>query len=161
MKQVWAPWRIDYILSPKGEECVFCTIQKEANDEDNLVLYRGKFVYIVMNKYPYNTGHLLVVPYRHVHDVLDITPEESQEMWELQNLCVTIVRIALDAQGCNIGINLGSVAGAGIADHLHLHIVPRWANDSSFLPVLADVRVIPEHLRVTYQKLLKAIEEHI
>ena len=162
MKQLWAPWRIDYILSAKESKCIFCSIQEnKENDEENLVLYRGEFTYIVMNKYPYNSGHLLIIPYRHIHDVLEVNPQEYQEIWYMQNLSVQILRKGLNAQGCNIGINLGSVAGAGIESHLHIHVVPRWANDSSFLPVLADVRVIPEHLRSTYQKLLQAIKEAI
>lgn len=161
MKQLWAPWRIDYILSPKEEGCIFCTIQESADDAENLILYRGVSSYIVMNKYPYNVGHVMVIPYRHIHDVADITRDEYQEMWELQTLCVRILGVSLGAEGFNIGMNLGTVAGAGIEAHLHMHIVPRWSNDASFLSVLADVRIIPEHLRITYAKLLEAIEEII
>lgn len=158
MQQLWAPWRLDYILSNKQEGCVFCSISQSDEDVENCILYRGKYAYIVMNKYPYNTGHLMVIPYRHIPDILDIDQEEQLELWELQNLCATILRKALYAEGINIGMNLGVVAGAGIEAHLHIHVVPRWTNDASFLAVLADVRIIPEHLRVTYQKLLECIQ---
>ncbi len=166
MKVLWAPWRMDYILGPKPGDCVFCMPsamqgpEAEASgrftqfDAERLILYRGHFAYTVMNTYPYASGHLLVVPYRHAADVTDLTPEESAEIMVMVQKACTVLREASAPQGINVGLNLGEAAGAGIRSHAHFHVVPRWVGDSSFMAVFDDVRVIPEHLLATYTKLL-------
>jgi ATP adenylyltransferase len=153
MKQLWCPWRLEYILGPRPDVCVFCLPAHTDEDGERLVLYRGLWNFVVMNKFPYTNGHLLVTPYRHVMDIGDLTPEESGELFPLLQTGVRILRTRFSPQGINIGLNLGEAAGAGIREHLHFHLVPRWNGDSSFMAVLDEVRVIPEHLRSTYQAL--------
>lgn len=153
MKQLWCPWRIDYILGPKPDECVFCLPERLDEDEDRLVLYRGKWCCVIMNKFPYNNGHLLVTPFRHIMNICDLTREESFEMMGLLQDCTAILQKQFTPQGVNIGLNLGEAAGAGIREHLHFHLVPRWNGDSSFMAVMDEVRVVPEHLRSTYANL--------
>lgn len=158
MKDLWAPWRMEYILGPKPGTCVLC-VPREADpanpraDEERLVLYRGRFVFVMMNRYPYAAGHLMVIPYRHVTDITDLTPEEAAELMTVTQLACRVLRETSHPGGINIGINLGEAAGAGIRDHMHLHVVPRWNGDSSFMAVLDDVRVIPEHLKATQRRL--------
>ena len=158
MENLWAPWRIDYILSKKEAGCIFCDKPAENRDEDNLILLRGKFNFIIMNAYPYNNGHMMVVPYRHTAMLSDWQPEEQQEMMQLASVGVEVLRKAMKPDGFNLGINMGIVAGAGVADHIHLHIVPRWNGDTNFMPVLSDTRVVSEHLRATYRKLKETME---
>ncbi len=159
MERLWAPWRIDYILSQKPPGCIFCDKPKENNDEENLILYRGKYNFIIMNAYPYNNGHMMVVPYRHTATLSGWSPEEQQELMDLADMAVELLRRLMRPDGFNLGINMGLVAGAGVADHIHLHVVPRWNGDTNFMPVLSDTRVISEHLRATYQKLKKTLDE--
>lgn len=162
MKHLWCPWRIDYILGPKPDTCVFCLPQHRNEDEERLVLYRGRWVFVIMNKYPYSNGHLMVTPYRHVMNLCDLTPEESGECMEMLRNCTDILQKHMSPQGMNIGLNQGEAAGAGIREHLHFHIVPRWNGDSSFMAVLDEVRVIPQHLTETYAALrprFAALEE--
>ena len=153
MKQLWSPWRIEYILGPKPDACVFCLPERTDEDEARLVLYRGKNAFVIMNKYPYNNGHLMVTPYRHIMNICDLTQDESRETMELLQHCTAVLRQSFSPQGINIGLNLGEAAGAGIREHLHFHVVPRWNGDSSFMAVLDEVRVLPEHLNSTYKKL--------
>jgi len=150
---LWAPWRIKYIESPKAEACIFCVEGMEEKDRENLVVYRSVKSFVMMNKYPYNTGHLMVAPYRHVRDLVNLTEEELLDLAKSVNLSIMILREALKPEGFNIGINMGRVAGAGIEDHIHVHVVPRWAGDTNFMPVLAHVKVMPELLQSTYDKL--------
>ncbi|MGL4722036.1 MAG: HIT family protein [Desulfovibrionaceae bacterium] len=155
MEYLWAPWRMDYILRPKeGNECIFCVSQEEMkDDEDRLILYKGNYAFIIMNKYPYNCGHIMVVPYKHTANILDITEKEYMEIYSLQRKSVQVLEKIVKPSGFNIGLNIGEIAGSGIKEHLHFHIVPRWVGDSSFLAVLADTRTVPEHIRETYIKL--------
>lgn len=153
MKQLWCPWRIEYILGPKPDECVFCLPETTQEDEERLVLYRGKKNFVIMNKYPYNNGHLMVTPFRHVMNICDLTQEESFEIMQLLQSCTAILQKRFSPQGVNIGLNLGEAAGAGIREHLHFHLVPRWNGDSSFMAVMDEVRVVPEHLHSTYAAL--------
>lgn len=153
MKQLWCPWRLDYILGPKPEACVFCLPEDRTEDEERLVLHRGQHVFVIMNKFPYNNGHLMVTPYRHVMSLCSLTPEESVETMRLLQHCTDILQQRFSPQGINIGLNTGEAAGAGIREHLHFHVVPRWNGDSSFMAVMDEVRVIPEHLRNTYAGL--------
>ncbi|TVM15656.1 HIT family hydrolase [Oceanidesulfovibrio indonesiensis] len=153
MENLWAPWRIDYILGPKPDECVFCLPDHTDEDRERLVLYRGENNFVIMNKFPYNNGHLMVTPYRHVMNLYELTPEESHESIELMSLCSEILTKHFNCEGINIGLNMGEAAGAGIREHLHFHLVPRWNGDSSFMAVFSETRVIPEHLLASYDKL--------
>jgi ATP adenylyltransferase len=154
MKRIWAPWRVEYIRMEKPKGCILCDKPKESNDEANYILYRGKHNYVILNAYPYNPGHLMVAPYRHLATPEDLTPEERNEHFEILNRALGALRAAFNAPGFNIGMNVGKVAGAGIDDHFHTHIVPRWAGDTNFMPVLADTKVINEALAETYKKLV-------
>lgn len=153
MKVLWAPWRIDYILGTKPDSCVFCLPEHTDSDEERLILHRGAHCFVLMNKYPYNNGHLMVVPYRHFMDIGEMSAEESCECMALLQKCTAILRAQFHPQGINIGLNLGEAAGAGIREHMHFHIVPRWNGDSSFMAVMAETRIVPEHLSVCYQTL--------
>ena len=153
MKQLWCPWRIEYILGPKPETCVFCLPESVEEDEERLVLYRGKAVFVIMNKYPYSNGHLMVTPYRHMMNICDLTPDESSETMHLLQACTGILQKVFSPQGVNIGLNLGEAAGAGIREHIHFHLVPRWNGDSSFMAILDEVRVMPQHLNESYKAL--------
>lgn len=162
MKQLWAPWRIQYILSDKGKSCVFCDLpaEGEERDRENLILYRAKHNYIIMNKFPYNGGHVMIVPYFHTSTFDGLSSEVLDEMMRLCKFSVDCLKGALRPEGFNTGINIGHAAGAGIKEHLHMHIVPRWAGDSSFMAILDEVRVIPEHLSATYDKLRPVFDKH-
>jgi ATP adenylyltransferase len=153
MKQLWAPWRIEYILGPKPDECVFCLPQDTQEDADRLVLARRSRCFIIMNKYPYSSGHLMVCPYRHVSDLCDLTTEESHEMADLLQECTGVLKRHFACEGINIGLNLGEAAGAGVREHLHFHLVPRWNGDSSFMAVFNEVRTLPQHLTRQYEDL--------
>ena len=153
MKYIWAPWRIQYIRGEKPEGCILCTKPAEDKDKANYLLYRGKKNFIILNAYPYNPGHLLVAPYRHTGNLEELTAAERNEHFELVSRSIQVLKEVLNPGGFNIGANLGRVAGAGIEDHFHSHIVPRWNGDNNFIPVLADVRVIPQALAETYATL--------
>ncbi|MFA4641280.1 HIT family protein [Pyrococcus kukulkanii] len=159
MKILWAPWRIEYIRSPKYEGCIFCDFPKENRDKERLILYRGKHAFIIMNNYPYNPGHVMVAPYRHVKSIEDLTDEEMLEIMKLAALVMKAIRKVMKPDGFNLGFNIGKVAGAGIDGHVHLHIVPRWNGDTNFMPVIADTKVIPESLEQAYDEIKQAIEE--
>jgi len=159
MERLWAPWRIEYITSPKdNNECVLCAAPAGTNDEETLLVYRGSRNFILMNRFPYSPGHLLVAPYLHTADLADLSGETGVEHLELVRLCVDLLSDATRADGFNIGLNLGRVAGAGLDKHLHTHVVPRWQGDSNFMPVLADTRVMSESLSSMYSKLRNALE---
>jgi ATP adenylyltransferase len=153
MKQLWAPWRIEYILSEKGGSCLFCDVHTEDRDRDNLILYRGRNSYIIMNRFPYNSGHLMIVPYFHTSSFDGLSDEVLAEMTVLTKISVEHLKKSMRPEGFNTGINIGKAAGAGIEEHLHIHVVPRWVGDSSFMAVLDEIRVVPEHLMETYDKL--------
>lgn len=153
MKVLWAPWRMEYILGPKEQKCIFCTLPAERNDRDNLILHRGKNCYVIMNKYPYNNGHLMVVPYFHTSTFDGLSDEVLAEMNQLTKFCVDCLRTAFRPEGFNVGINIGKAAGAGIEEHLHTHIVPRWSGDANFMTSVGELRVIVEHIRETYDRL--------
>lgn len=153
MKTIWAPWRIEYIRQTKPQGCILCDKPKEKKDEANGILFRGKYNYIMMNNYPYNPGHLMVVPYVHVDNLDALDGKTKLEMFEIVNRAVNALKTTLNPAGFNIGMNLGKVAGAGIDDHLHAHVVPRWNGDTNFMPVIADIRVIPQAVADTYAQL--------
>lgn len=153
MEYLWAPWRIQYILQEKPDGCILCDKPKEDNDRENYILYRGKHNFIMLNAYPYNPAHLLVAPYRHEADLTTLTDEERAEHIELLSRSVRVLRDTLNPGGFNTGANIGKVAGAGIDDHFHSHVVPRWQGDTNFVPVLGDVRVVPQAIMDTYESL--------
>lgn len=153
MKQLWAPWRIEYILGPKPDACVFCLPDSAEEDEERLVLHRGGRAFVIMNRYPYNNGHIMVCPYRHVSELTDLSREEAHEVMDLVQRCSGILKQHFNCEGINVGLNLGKAAGAGIGEHLHFHLVPRWNGDSSFIAVMDDVRTVPQHIRETYKAL--------
>jgi len=153
MEQIWAPWRIAYIQMEKPKGCILCDFPKERKDDANHILYRGKKNYVIMNSFPYNPGHLMVAPYRHVAGLDDLTGAELKEHGEIITVCIRVLKETFTPMGFNIGTNMGKVAGAGIADHVHTHIVPRWQGDTNFMPVIGCARVIPEAVTDTYEKL--------
>lgn len=152
---IWAPWRMAYILADKDQDagCIFCDKPHQQRDVENHLLWRGTTAFVVLNRYPYNNGHLMVVPYRHVASLTDLTAAQRTDLFELTATCEGILRRVLHPSGFNIGLNLGAAAGAGIAEHLHIHIVPRWAGDTNYMTVVGEIRVIPQELDQTYQLL--------
>ncbi|MGC8613767.1 MAG: HIT family protein [Conexivisphaera sp.] len=158
MRRLWAPWRMEYISSgERGGECVLCEAARDPVEE-RLVLHRGERAFIIMNRFPYNNGHLMVAPVRHVRLPGELSDEEALEIHRLISASMEALRRAMNPDGFNVGVNVGRHAGAGM-DHLHYHVVPRWAGDTNFMPVLADVKVIPQHLRTTYEQLRPLIQE--
>jgi ATP adenylyltransferase len=156
MERLWAPWRLEYIRSADEQQgCVFCRAAA-AGDEDGLVVHRGKHALVVLNKYPYASGHLMVAPYRHEAEFGELTTDEALEIHRLAAAGLGALAETMRPQGFNVGWNLGRIAGAGIVDHVHLHVVPRWAGDTNFMPVLADIKVMPEALEDTRRKLAEA-----
>ncbi len=153
MEQIWAPWRIKYIQMEKPEGCILCDKPKEDNDTLNYILYRGDRNFVIMNSYPYNPGHLMIAPYRHTANLEELTEAERNEHFEIVSRSVRLLRRVFNPGGFNIGINIGKVAGAGIVGHVHTHIVPRWQGDTNFMTVISDIRVVPEALAETYEKL--------
>lgn len=156
MERLWAPWRMEYITDDKFHGCIFCSGPEQATDRERLILWRSPLSLVMMNRYPYSNGHLMVSPNRHTADLNTLSAEEMLDLFETLRLCRNILQENLSPQGFNIGLNLGRAAGAGIEEHLHFHIVPRWGGDANFMTVVAEVRVIPEHLLATYDKLLPA-----
>ena len=153
MEYLWAPWRIEYIQRAAESGCILCQKPRENNDEANFILYRGQHNFIILNVFPYNPGHLMVAPYRHIADLQDLRDEEAKEHFDIIKKGLELLKEVMEPAGFNIGLNMGKVAGAGIAEHLHTHIVPRWQGDTNFMQVLSDTKVIPEALAATYQKL--------
>ncbi len=153
MKKIWAPWRMEYITQDKSGECIFCSLPKSEDDKKNFILFRGEHSFVIMNIFPYNTGHLMVSPYRHLACITKLNSEESLEMTKLTKNCIQILRDANSPDGFNVGFNLGKSAGAGYDEHIHNHIVPRWTGDTNFMPALAETKVVPEHLKKTYERL--------
>jgi ATP adenylyltransferase len=153
---------MEYILKEKrgeSEPCIFCHRIKQKTDKKNLILYRAEHSFIIMNRYPYNNGHLMVVPYQHTGEMQDLKQQEVSELFALIQISMNALKEVMIPHGYNVGMNLGRVAGAGIEDHLHFHIVPRWNGDTNFMPVLADTKVVSEALDKTYDKLLISIKK--
>ena len=148
MDSLHAPWRIEYILSPKPElkQGLFARIAQSSDDEANLVVARDRTCFALLNRYPYNGGHLMVVPYKEAADLNGLTDEEVADLWKLVRRCINALSALMKPDGFNVGINLGKVAGAGILEHLHIHIVPRWTGDTNFMPVIAGTGVVPDAL---------------
>ena len=155
MNKLWAPWRMEYIRAKrdKDEGCVFCIKCGSENDRDNLVLHRGKKAFVLMNLYPYNNGHIMVCPYDHVETTESLSNECMSEIMALADIAMAIFRRTMQAQGFNFGANIGVSGGAGIADHIHFHVVPRWVGDTNFMPVFGHTKVMVDGLFETYDKL--------
>lgn len=153
MEHLWAPWRIEYLQRAPETGCILCQKPSEDNDEANLILYRGQYNFVILNAFPYNPGHLMIAPYRHIADLQHSTDEEARELFGIVKRSLELLREVLKPVGFNIGLNMGKAAGAGIADHLHTHVVPRWDGDTNFMPVLSDTKVMSEALSGTYRKL--------
>lgn len=163
MNHMWSPWRSQHISErrPKKEggadESVFSRLVREEQDEENLILWRGQWVFVIMNLYPYNNGHLMIVPYREIANYEDLTADEQVEVARTIESCIRWLKRALNPEGFNVGINLGKAGGAGIPRHLHVHVVPRWNGDTNFMSTVGDIKVIPEALKDTYMKIQSAI----
>ncbi|MBI3976820.1 MAG: HIT domain-containing protein [Chloroflexi bacterium] len=154
MKEIlWTPWRMAYIVGTPKLGCVLCEKPRGEHDRENLVLFRGPRAYVLMNLYPYNPGHLMVAPYQHAADLGELDAPTRAELMELTERATAVLRRTMNPHGFNLGMNLGRVAGAGIADHLHLHVVPRWEGDTNFMPVVGETKVLPETLEATYDRL--------
>jgi len=161
MDKLWAPWRLEYIVNAceTDEGCIFCIKPQENKDAENLILYRSKHSFVILNKYPYNNGHLMVVPYLHESDPTKLTDPVMLDLSHTLNKAIIAIRGAMHPHGMNIGINLGRTAGAGIDTHLHYHVVPRWNGDTNFMPVLTDVKVVSESLESSRCRLTAAFSE--
>jgi ATP adenylyltransferase len=157
MEHLWAPWRIKYILGEKETGCFFCRKPQETDDAKNHILIRDRTCFALLNTYPYNAGHLMIAPYKHTGDLDDLTEAELGDLLVLTRRCKQLLARAMKPDGFNIGLNAGRVAGAGVEDHLHLHIVPRWNGDTNFMPVLGETRVIPQALDELYAALMKQV----
>jgi ATP adenylyltransferase len=156
MERLWAPWRLDYITQEKPLGCIFCEKPLLGDDRAAYIVHRGTHAYVMLNAFPYNNGHLMVVPYAHLAALEDLPPETLHEMMDLTQQCSRALNLVFTPDGLNAGFNLGTAAGAGIKDHIHLHVVPRWSGDTNFMPVIADVRVIPQSLDRAYELLVGA-----
>ncbi len=159
MEHLWAPWRMGYFVREKPSGCIFCPDLKSVGLEEKLILHVGERLLIMMNKYPYNNGHLLIAPRKHTGDMADLSDEEVCDLSRAIRESVSILGRAMNPHGFNLGMNLGACAGAGVAGHLHYHLVPRWEADTSFMTIVADARVMPEQLRDTYAKLAPLFEK--
>jgi ATP adenylyltransferase len=160
MERIWAPWRSKYILNADHEGgCILCTRAQKKDDSENYILFRGERTFIIMNIFPYNNGHLMVAPYKHVGMLEDLDPEDGREMFMNMSLGIRALKKAFQPQGFNIGMNIGRTAGAGIEDHVHMHIVPRWNGDTNFMPVLTDTKILSVSLDEAYRFIKRSIEE--
>ncbi|MEI7812388.1 MAG: HIT domain-containing protein [Ignavibacteria bacterium] len=164
MDKLWSPWRSKYIesfsMEKKEEGCIFCNQQLiDINSKENLIVYKGKNTFVILNLYPYNSGHLMVIPYRHTNDFLSLNAEESLEIMQNLQLSIKALQTAMHPNGFNVGANVGKSAGAGIDQHLHFHIVPRWTGDINFMPVIGEVKVLSQDLLETKEKLISAFEK--
>ncbi|MCS1408831.1 MAG: AP-4-A phosphorylase [Verrucomicrobia subdivision 3 bacterium] len=163
MESLHAPWRISYILSPKppkGAESLFTRIAQSDDDITNLVVHRDRHCFVLMNRYPYNGGHLMVVPYKETSELEDLDDTELSALMLMTRRSIRVLKAVMDPDGFNVGLNLGKVAGAGIEEHLHYHVVPRWSGDSNFMPVIAHTGVVPEALMETAAKIREAFPHH-
>ncbi len=163
MKYLWSSWRSSYIESAKPQRCIFCDKSKEDTDEANFIIHRGKKNFVMLNRYPYNPGHLMVIPYAHIGALEELSSDEREEHYKIVSDVINILKEVWKPQGFNIGMNIGKVGGAGVEYHIHTHIVPRWEGDTNFMSVIADTRVIAAALVDTYTKLkpsFQLLEKH-
>lgn len=155
---LYSPWRLQYILGEKEKGCIFCIKPEQNKDQDHLILYRNSLSYVIMNLYPYNNAHLMAVPYRHVSNLNELNTEEITDLFLTVRLCERVLKRVYRCEGINVGINLGKAAGAGIEDHLHVHLVPRWLGDCNFMTVTGGTRIIPESFESAYSKLKEVFD---
>ena len=161
MNHLWSPWRMKYLEgNNKQEGCVFCKAQEMPDSADNLIAYRSEHAYVILNRFPYTSGHLLVNPYQHVTTLEELDPKTRAEMMELASRCTTVLKSIYKPQGFNIGVNMGAAAGAGVPEHIHLHVVPRWSGDTTFMTTLGQTRVLPEELEVTYERMKNGFQNN-
>ena len=158
MKRLWSPWRLEYLQAPETEGCIFCQAAAADDDRANLVLLRGERAFLILNRYPYNNGHFMAVPYVHLPSLEDLDAPTLTEMMLLLNRGLAALRSAMNCEGFNVGANLGPAAGAGIAEHVHMHAVPRWSGDTNFMPVVGDMRVVPQTWLQTYDQIKAALD---
>lgn len=156
---IWAPWRMGYINTIKKKSCFLCYSFRSKKDEENFVVYRGNHSFVIMNIYPYNNGHLMVSPVRHIKSITSLKKEEEVEIMELIKKSVKVLKKVINPDGFNIGLNLGRTAGAGLENHIHFHIVPRWNGDTNFMPVISNTKVIPQSLQELYYILAKEFKK--
>lgn len=160
MNHLWSPWRMEYIENHNKEDgCIFCAAQSREDSAENLIAHRGKLAYVILNRYPYTSGHLMVVPFAHQPTIEALDPATRAEMMELTSLCMTVLRKVYNPQAFNMGANIGEAAGAGVKEHVHIHIVPRWRGDTNFMSALGETRVLPELLVDTYQRIKNGFQE--
>ncbi|MBL8063411.1 MAG: HIT domain-containing protein [Anaerolineales bacterium] len=160
MKHLWSPWRMTYIENNKKESgCVFCNAQAREDNAENLIAFRGNHAYVILNRFPYTSGHLMVIPFVHISNLEELNAETRAEMMELTSRCTTILRETYRTQSFNVGVNIGEAAGAGVLGHVHIHIVPRWAGDTNFMSSVGETRVLPEALEDTYTRIKAAFEQ--
>jgi ATP adenylyltransferase len=152
-QRLWAPWRLEYIKGPKAEECIFCVQPEGDDDESAHIVHRGERCFAILNAFPYNNGHLMIAPYAHVPSIEDLDDDTLLEVMTLSRRSLGVLRDEYGPEGFNLGINQGKVAGAGMEDHVHLHIVPRWSADTNFMPVIGDTRVLPQSLADSWAAL--------
>lgn len=159
MNHLWSPWRMTYIENAKKEEgCVFCNAQTKQDNSENLIAFRGKFSYVILNRYPYTSGHLMVIPFVHVPNLESLDSETRAEMMELTSQSTTILKNIYKTESFNVGVNIGEAAGAGVLGHVHIHIVPRWVGDTNFMTSVGETRVLPESLEETYKRVSQAFQ---
>ena len=159
MNHIWSPWRMEYMEHSKVEGCIFCMAQEMEDGAENLIAYRSERAYVILNRYPYTSGHLMVVPFDHKPNLEVLDPETRAEMMELVTRCMSVLRNLYRPPGFNMGANIGEAAGAGVKAHVHMHIVPRWAGDTNFMSAIGGTRVLPELLEDTFQRVRKAFQE--
>jgi ATP adenylyltransferase len=150
---------MEYIENESGSDCIFCARVEGCDDREQLIIKRGKSAFVLMNRYPYTTGHLMIAPYRHVATMSDLTEEEACEVMSLLAWCENVLTRAMNPDGFNVGVNIGKCAGAGVPGHMHVHMVPRWDGDTNFMPVVSETKVLPEVLTDTYRKIKSAMGE--
>jgi ATP adenylyltransferase len=162
MQYLWAPWRMEYILEAEdhsSDGCIFCSLPRAQADRENLILRRGRRVFVILNKFPYNPGHLMVVPYTHTGELDDLVPDELTDLMIELRRAISCLRRGMNPAGYNVGLNLGRMAGAGIPGHVHYHVVPRWDGDHNFMPIIAETKVVPQHVLRTYDQLAPLFRE--
>ena len=160
MNHLWSPWRMEYIENNSKEEgCVFCNVLAQNDGAENLIAYRGKRSFVILNRFPYTSGHLMVIPFEHKPNLEELDSETRAEIMELTSRCTTVLKQIYNAQGFNIGVNIGEAAGAGVLGHVHIHIVPRWKGDTNFMSTVGGTRVLPEALEDTYKRVKDAFDK--
>ncbi|MCB0417764.1 MAG: HIT domain-containing protein [Bdellovibrionales bacterium] len=161
-KVLWAPWRMEYLRpEEKGEECIFCALPGQKDPREALIVDKGELVYTVLNKYPYNSGHLMIIPLEHKPSLSELSPKVHHALIDAAAVAMDVVQRALKPEGFNLGLNQGRAAGAGIPEHLHLHIVPRWSGDTNFMPVISETKSLPQHLMATYDAIKENFQKKV